>query len=145
MTSRLSIPDRLRQQVAEESGHRCGYCLTAEKYSGMRMHTEHIIPLAAGGSSERENLWLACALCNSYKGSKTHAPDPITGKITSLFNPRMQVWSKHFAWSPDGIHIIGKTDCGRATVVALRLNNAFIVEARRYWVSVGWHPPKDRH
>ena len=143
MSRRPSIPAHLRQQVAEEARHRCGYCLTTEKYSGTRMHIEHIIPLAAGGSSERENLWLACALCNSYKGSRTHAPDPITGKTTPLFNPRTQAWSEHFAWSPDGTRIIGKTDCGRATVEALHLNNPFVVEARRYWVSVGWPPPKD--
>jgi len=143
MSKRSSIPAHLRRQVAEEARHRCGYCLTIEKYSGKQMHIEHIIPLAAGGSSERENLWLACALCNSYKGSKTHAPDPITGRTTPLFNPRTQVWSEHFAWSLDGTRIIGKTDIGRTTVAALRLNNAFIAEARQYWVSVGWHPPRD--
>lgn len=143
MSKRPYIPDRLRQQVAEEASYRCGYCLTAEKYSGMRLHIDHIIPLAAGGSSERENLWLACTLCNSYKGSQTHATDPLTGKTTPLFNPRTQIWSNHFFWSPDGTHIIGRTDCGRATVAALHLNNAFIVEARRYWVNVGWHPPED--
>ena len=143
MSRRPSIPAHLRQQVAEEARHRCGYCLTAEKYSGTQMHVEHIIPLAAGGSSERENLWLACALCNIYKGSRTHAPDPITGKTTPLFNPRTQAWSEHFTWSPDGTRIIGKTDCGRATVEALHLNNPFVAEARQYWVSVGWPPPKD--
>ncbi|MEA3339906.1 MAG: HNH endonuclease signature motif containing protein [Chloroflexota bacterium] len=143
MSRRPYIPAPLRQQVAEEARHRCGYCLTAEKYSGKRMHVEHIIPLAAGGSSKRENLWLSCALCNSYKGSRTHAPDPVTSKITSLFNPRTQIWPEHFAWSLDVTHVIGRTACGRATVEALRLNNAFIVTARRYWTSVGWHPPKN--
>jgi hypothetical protein len=143
MNKRLSIPDGLRQQVAKDARHRCGYCLTTEKYSGTHLHIEHIVPLAAGGSSERENLWLACALCNIYKGSQTHAPDPLTGKITPLFNPRIQIWTDHFSWSSNGTHVIGKTDCGRATVAALRMNNAFIVEARQYWVSVGWHPPKD--
>ena len=58
-----------------------------------------------------------------------------------LFNPRTQMWTEHFAWSPDGTLIIGLTPLGRATVVALRLNNEFIVVARRFWVEAGWWPP----
>jgi hypothetical protein len=33
------------------------------------------------------------------------------------------------------------TRCGRATVIALKLNNFFAVTARSAWVSAGWHPP----
>ena len=29
---------------------------------------EHIIPVAAGGASNEENLWLACPLCNGFSG-----------------------------------------------------------------------------
>jgi len=43
----------------------------------------------------------------------------------------------------DGTRIVGQTPCGRATVVALRLNNDYMVEARRYWVEAGWHPPEE--
>jgi hypothetical protein len=60
-----------------------------------------------------------------------------------LFNPRTQTWALHFAWSADGTEIIGLTATGRATVVALRLNNDEIVGARSLWVQVGWHPPED--
>ena len=35
-----------------------------------------------------------------------------------------------------------KERLGRATIVALNMNNAVIVYARRRWVSVGWHPPE---
>lgn len=58
-----------------------------------------------------------------------------------LFNPRTQQWSKHFAWSEDGTEIIGITACGRATAIALHLNNNIAVTVRRQWVSAGWHPP----
>jgi len=60
-----------------------------------------------------------------------------------LFNPRQQKWSEHFAWSEDGTEIQGLTPYGRATVVALKLNNPEIVVARRLWVSAGWWPPED--
>ena len=107
------------------------------------MHIEHIIPLVHGGSSDAANLWLACAWCNSYKGAQTSAVDPVTGAEAPLFNPRTQQWHDHFRWSDDGVHIIGLTPTGRATVVALRLNNEFIVPSRRLWIRAGWHPPQD--
>lgn len=109
------------------------------------MHVEHIVPLAAGGSSEENNLWLACPLCNGHKGIQTHAIDPASGEEVRLFNPRWQVWREHFAWSADGILILGTTACGHATIAALQLNNAYLVSARRRWVSAGWHPPSGEH
>jgi hypothetical protein len=42
-----------------------------------------------------------------------------------------------------GTHILGMSPSGRATVVALKLNNAEIVSARLLWVGVGWHPPAE--
>ena len=122
---------------------RCGYCLTSERLTGIRLTIDHIIPVAAGGPTEENNLWLACRACNEFKGIQTQAPDPQTGEMVALFNPRTQNWREHFAWSPDGTLIIGLTACGRATVVALELNHDLIVEARRQWVRVGWHPPPD--
>ena len=87
------------------------------------MHVEHIIPLASGGETVIENLWLACPLCNGYKGIQTHAVDPETDERVPLYNPRTQNWREHFAWSADGTQIVGQTPVGKTTVVALRLNN----------------------
>jgi hypothetical protein len=105
------------------------------------MHIKHLIPRAQGGSSERSNLWLSCARCNSYKVTQTEALDPQTGSRVALFNPRTQRWSEHFPWSDDGVRILGLTPAGRATVEVLRLNNPYIVPARRLWLLAGWHPP----
>ncbi len=55
--------------------------------------------------------------------------------------PRNQSWSEHFAWKDGGVQIQGLTPSGRATVETLRLNNPYIVPARRLWVLAGWHPP----
>ena len=110
---------------------------------GMPMTLDHIIPQAAGGPTVEENLWLACRRCNEFKGVQTHAHDPEIGEMVSLFNPRYQVWNKHFEWSEEGIKILGKTSCGRATVIALQMNNPEILVTRRLWVSVGWWPPQE--
>ena len=109
-----------------------------------RLEIEHIIPRSKGGSNDESNLWLACPLCNRYKGNKTTAVDPETGKAESLFNPRTQVWTEHFRWSEDGLRIRGLTSVGRATVAALHLSDdPDALQVRSYWVLAGWHPPAD--
>lgn len=107
----------------------------------MLMHIDHIIPLAAGGTNDETSLWLSCPLCNGYKGAKIDATDPESGATVSLFNPRTQSWSEHFQWNDNGLEIVGVTAIGRATVVAVQLNNTFLIQARRRWVLAGWHPP----
>jgi hypothetical protein len=107
-----------------------------------RLEIEHIVPLGKGGSDDERNLWLACPICNGHKSDKIEAVDPGTGTPTALFNPREFRWSEHFRWAEDGVRIVGTTAIGRATVVALRLNDdpdALMVRA--YWVIAGWQPP----
>lgn len=129
--------------MREAAGQRCGYCLSPQSLVMARLEVEHIIPLALGGQTEEAKLWLACPLCNRYKGSKTTAFDPQSGEEVSLFNPRTQAWRQHFRWSEDGLRIVGITPVGRATVAALHLDDdpdALLV--RSYWVLAGWHPPR---
>ena len=116
------------------------YCQTCEANLGQAMHVEHIDP--AGGDTP-ENLCLACSNCNLFKSHQTHGTDPVTGRRVRLFNPRQQRWRRHFRWSQDGVFIIGHTTTGRATVVALHLNNMVAVTVRRNWVAAGWHPPTE--
>ncbi|HBR00238.1 MAG TPA: hypothetical protein DD761_17270 [Cyanobacteria bacterium UBA11691] len=64
-------------------------------------------------------------------------------KKVELYNPREQQWSSHFTGSEDGTRIQGITACGRATAIALKLNNPYAVAVRQAWVSAGWHPPEE--
>jgi hypothetical protein len=107
------------------------------------LEIEHVVPKAAGGDNDESNLWLACPLCNGFKSSQVRCTDPRTAQTVALFHPRNDRWSHHFHWSRDGTRIIGKTACGRATVIALQLNNLTAVTVRRCWVNAGWHPPDD--
>lgn len=104
---------------------------------------DHLLPKARGGTDEEANLWLACRLCNNAKRTQIRARDPLTGRQVRLFNPRRQRWARHFHWSADGTRILGRTACGRATVLALQLNQVMAVMVRREWVAAGWHPPTD--
>ena len=140
---REKIPASLQRKIRRQSRFRCGYCLCSETLLGTPLEIEHLIALAVGGTDEEENLWLCCRRCNSFKGILTQAIDLLTGQLTNLFNPRVQHWPEHFDWSEDGVQIIGLTECGRATVEALKLNNPKITVTRRLWVSVGWWPPSE--
>jgi hypothetical protein len=136
------INELLRTEIVAQAQNRCGYCLARQEYMPSLLEVEHITPRVKGGTDDKENLWLACRACNLRKSSQTHGIDPLTNRELPLFNPRKQRWFQHFQWSGDGTLIIGRTACGRATVIALDLNNFVAVTVRRNWVSVGWHPPR---
>jgi hypothetical protein len=98
---------------------------------------EHVIPRVLGAGHTLHELAWACAGCNSHKYDKTRAPDTKTGRQTLLFNPRRQQWAKHFAWSEDGLLMVGLTPTGRATVEALHLNRPELVNLRRALKMIG--------
>jgi hypothetical protein len=142
--SRTYIPKRLRQRILTESRGLCAYCRTAVAITGARFVMDHIIPEVADGQTVWENLCLACHSCNEFKGVQLSLFDAGTDQEVSLFHPREQVWSEHFAWSQDGSEIIGLTAVGRITIMALNMNHFDIVLARKRWTAVGWHPPNNQ-
>ena len=137
------IPVALRLRVAESARFRCGYCLTSQHVIGPLLEIEHLIPESKGGTSDEDNLFLACPRCNSHKGNRIEAVDPESLVTVPLFNPRAESWDEHFEWTEVDTIIRGKTSKGRATIAALNMNHPDIVAARRLWVLAGWHPPTD--
>jgi hypothetical protein len=104
---------------------------------------EHILPVALGSATTRDNLWLPCRPCNELKGAQGEASDPETDEVVPLFDPRTQLWAEPFARSEEGTQMLGLPPVGRATIVALQLDRPMLVSARRRWVLVGWHPPRE--
>jgi hypothetical protein len=135
------LPADLHDRLLEADDHRCAYCHTSEANTGQPMMVDHIHPQAQGGETAFENLCFACRRCNEFKGSAVRAQDPLTGETVPLFHPRQQLWADHFQWDESGTRLLGLTAVGRATIIALNMNNATILYARQRWVSVGWHPP----
>jgi hypothetical protein len=135
------ISSEVRQEIIVRADYRCEYCKTSFRLTGTPLVMEHILPRSLGGKDQPENLAASCYRCNEFKGAKTHGTDPQTSQWVELFNPRTQKWIEHFTWVNGGTHIAGLTSVGRTTVLALRLNNDNIVEARSLWMEVGWHPP----
>jgi len=57
---------RRRFLILKRDGYKCQLCgVTAE---GARLHVDHRIPRANGGTNAPENLWTLCETCNLGKG-----------------------------------------------------------------------------
>lgn len=134
------VSANLRNQLEAADDRRCAYCHTTEANTGQPMTIDHVVPEGRGGQTTFDNLCFACRRCNEFKSGATAGRDPMTDDSVPLFHPRVHRWSDHFAWNAAATHLIGLTTIGRATVVALNLNNAVIVDARRRWTGAGWHP-----
>jgi hypothetical protein len=131
----------LRRAVAERARQRFEYCQLGDEFSASPFCVEHILPAVSGGPSTFKNLAFSCAGCNAHKSDKTSAFDPVTSEPAALFHPRRDAWERHFAWSVDGLLIVGLTPLGRATVVALKLNRDGLVNLRRILIAAQEHPP----
>lgn len=138
------IPAKLKRLVRQRAKGYCEYCISPEFCATQLHSTEHITPKSLGGTSEEDNLALACQGCNGSKSNKTHALDPVTRKRVALFHPRRDDWHEHFTWSPDHLYLIGLTPTGRATIRALDLNRKGVVRLRRLLLLDHEHPPKHR-
>ena len=128
----------LRRLVIRRARGHCEYCRLSQAGQEATFHIDHINPVAAGGETVAENLALACVSCSLRKGARQTAIDPISRNEASLFNPRLDVWAEHFQW--EGVHLIGLTATGRATIDGLDMNRALILAIRAEEASLGRHP-----
>jgi hypothetical protein len=131
----------LASEVRERAGHACEYCRMPEAfYPTLPFPIDHIIARQHGGLTIPENLALSCLHDNTHKGSNIAGIDPLTGRITRLFNPRRDKWSRHFRW--EGPYLVGKTSVGRTTIVVLAMKHPDAVAVRQSLTEEGLFPPK---
>lgn len=141
--ARQTVPRAVRRLVRDRAGNRCEYCRHPASHAYSSFVCEHVVPRVRGAGNDLSELAWACPGCNSHKYAKTQARDPQTGRLVSLFNPRRQHWSHHFAWSEDFLLIVGRTATGRATVETLHLNRPELLNLRRALRAIGEHLPAD--
>jgi uncharacterized protein (TIGR02646 family) len=134
--------NKLKEQVFNRASGLCEYCKSPANISTQSFVIEHIIPKSKAGKTSLENLALSCQGCNNYKYNKISGTDSISNEEINLFHPRMQDWSENFAWSADGLEIIGLNATGRVTVDTLKLNRTELKNLRKLLVEVGKHPPE---
>lgn len=137
----VRMPARLRQRVIDRADGCCEYCRSQSAYATQAFSVEHILPRARGGTTVLDNLALACQGCNNHKYDKIEAWDLVSRQFVSLYHPRRDHWGSHFTWSDDFTLIVGVTPVGRATIEALLLNRAGVVNLRQILYTLGKHPP----
>lgn len=125
----------LRDLIQRRAQDRCEYCLLPQRATLHKHEPDHIIPRQHGGTSESENLALACLRCNRFKGPNIGSFDPLTALLTPFFHPRRQVWSDHFLLERGVLHPL--TPEARVTVVILRLNDPERVAERQQLYRAG--------
>jgi hypothetical protein len=134
-----TVPPKMAITVVRRAAHRCEYCGLSQDGQEARFHIDHAIPRAAGGKTLLDNLALACVSCSLRKGARETATDPTTGREAAIFNPRRDVWARHFRW--EGLRMVGTTPTGRATVAALHMNRQLILAIREEESWRGRFPP----
>ncbi len=120
MSNRINA--EIRQFVAARANFVCEYCLMSEEDAYFKFQVEHIISRKHDGSSDLENLALACVFCNRYKGSDIASLKPETGELIRFYNPRIDRWRDHFRLNKTIIEPL--TGIGEATVRILQMNHA---------------------
>jgi len=129
------MPDGHHEAVRRRAGYLCEYCRMPESMSDTPFQIDHIIARQHRGKTAFSNLALACLHCNGHKGPNLTGIDPLTRKLTRLFDPRRHKWERHFCWR--GSLLQGMTPVGRTTIVVLDLNGPEILEFRRELMDEG--------
>jgi hypothetical protein len=130
------------KEVRRRADNVCEYCRMPQAYyPTVPFPIDHIIARQHGGPTTLGNLALSCFHDNSHKGPNITGIDPVTRKITKLFNPRRHNWNRHFRWN--GPFLIGRTAIGRTTVAVLAMNHPDVVRVRRSLIDEGLFPPED--
>jgi len=118
---------------------RCEYCRTPQQADDVAFHIDPVIARKHGGPTTVDNLCLRCFHCNLAKGTDIATLAPRSRKLTPLFNPRRQDWSRQFRW--EGADLTRPTPIGAANVVLLRINDPLSVLLREALIAEGVFPP----
>jgi hypothetical protein len=121
----------LERLVRQRAGGRCEYCRLPQAWTRVPFEFGNIIPRKHRGRTIAGSPAFSCYYCNRHKGPNLAGIDPETNQIVSLFNPREDRRSEHFA--SRGTIIIGLTPVGRATVHLLVMNLDDILRTAPIW------------
>jgi hypothetical protein len=112
--------------------------LLSQAVAAHKHEPDHIIPKQHDGETSADNLALACARCNRYKGYNIGSYDPDTGALVPFYNPRTQKWSGHFQLEEAIIQPL--TAAGRVTIKMLHLNDPDRIEERERLIEIRLYP-----
>lgn len=97
------ISKSLRFEILTRDGYRCRYCGSSSETAAL--HIDHILPRAAGGRDDHENLVTACADCNQGKSDRQILGIPPGFALTPDKRPA-RLGKKQRAGSVPGEHVL---------------------------------------
>lgn len=118
--------DEWIQEVWKRAFHRCEYCRVPYPHYRLPFQIDHIIARQHGGTTELNNLALACFHCNRHKGPNVAGWDAKTADVVRLFHPRRDRWIEHFQFVGNRIMALG-----RVTIQVLAMNDLDSLAVRR--------------
>lgn len=65
-----NVSTRKRFEVLKRDAFKCQYCGRNPREDDIKLHVDHIKPLAKGGDNEMSNLITSCVECNAGKSDK---------------------------------------------------------------------------
>ena len=69
---RKQIRPSLRFELLKRAEYRCEICgANSHTDSSVKLHVDHKIPVARGGTNDVQNLWVLCSTCNLGKGTRS--------------------------------------------------------------------------
>ena len=123
------VSEEKRKTVIARAKNSCEYCRLHQSDAFQKHQIEHIIALKHGGSSDLDNLALACTDCNFHKGTDLSTillPDK---ELIRLFNPREDVWEEHFYIEECVFYPVSKI--AEATIKVLKMNDIDLIIFRK--------------
>jgi hypothetical protein len=130
------MDEATRHEVRRRAAGRCEYCHLPEAHVATPFQIEHVVARQHRGADSLRNLAYACLRCNLHKGPNLTGLDPKTNRLTRLFNPRRQRWTRHFRWQ--GALLLGTTAAGRTTVDLLAMNDPERLALRQELIDQGF-------
>ncbi len=128
-----------KEIIADECKHQCIYCTLSEsRFGGIRnFHVEHYRPKSktkfAHLINDIKNLFLACSICNTFKGNDWPAEPKRDLSNISYPDPSMIDYSELFTYIDPCGEIKGKYIASKYLVEKLFLNRPQLILERRYF------------
>jgi hypothetical protein len=91
LSARKAISKKTRFEVFKRDLFLCQYC--GAHPPEVILHVDHIMPVAAGGTNDSDNLTTACEACNQGKGCRelTSVPEPLATKAARVAEAEEQL------------------------------------------------------
>ncbi len=131
-----------KPQLAREGNDRCVYCAIhdAELGGQRNFHVEHYKPKSkpefAHLTNHYDNLFYACALCNTFKSDSWFSATDGDWSVIHYPNPSLYNYGDFFEISEDVFTLIGNNLVGTFLIQRLHLNRFQLIHFRRYEYSL---------